>query len=347
MADSVATPSGERSVTEVARIAATAFDHMNRHGVAPTPANYLLWYTYSEGSRSDVKKSIDRVIAEGKPITEEKCRELHDKFFGFEKDNSAMLEIGAAIEAAVSGALDTVSTAGKDAADYGEALQDAAGTMAKNRSPEAMAKVMQQMILRTNEMVSRNKELENALGASTAEISQLKTSLDEVRTEATTDALTGVPNRKRFDSFLADAMRNKTKNGLCLLMMDIDHFKKFNDTHGHQMGDKVLKLVAKTIEQNVREGDLPARYGGEEFSVVLPNTDLTTAEEIGDRIREAVAKKRIIQRSSGVALGQITLSVGGAAFQSGEEIQDLIERADSCLYDAKRSGRNRVVMEKI
>ena len=128
-------------------------------------------------------------------------------------------------------------------------------------------------------------------------------------------------------------------------MVDIDFFKKFNDNYGHQLGDQVLKLVAKTLTTSVREGDLPARYGGEEFSVVLPNADLEVAREIAERIRKRVGVKKIVKRSTGEDLGNITMSLGIARYDIGESMQELIKRADEALYAAKRTGRNRVLTE--
>lgn len=128
-------------------------------------------------------------------------------------------------------------------------------------------------------------------------------------------------------------------------MVDIDHFKRFNDTHGHQVGDQVLRLVAKTLTDCVRAGDLPARYGGEEFAVVLPKTGIQVARPIAERIRTTLAARKIIRRNTGEGLGGITISIGAALYHPGETPAALVARADSALYAAKRQGRNRLVVE--
>ena len=132
---------------------------------------------------------------------------------------------------------------------------------------------------------------------------------------------------------------------LCLMLLDIDYFKNFNDTYGHQTGDQVLRLVAMTLKSNIKGKDLAARYGGEEFVAVLPSTDLDGAVIVAENIRKAIQAKELLKRSTNEKLGRITASFGVAAFTPQDNAMSLIERADRCLYAAKRAGRNRVVSE--
>ena len=129
------------------------------------------------------------------------------------------------------------------------------------------------------------------------------------------------------------------------MLADIDHFKTFNDTFGHLIGDQVLRLVALALKDNVKGRDIAARYGGEEFAVILPETSLRQATTVGEHIRRAVMGKELMKRSTGENLGRITVSVGVASLHRGESVAALIERADNCLYAAKRNGRNRVICE--
>jgi diguanylate cyclase len=128
-------------------------------------------------------------------------------------------------------------------------------------------------------------------------------------------------------------------------LTDIDHFKAFNDSYGHLTGDQVIRYVAMTVKQNVKGLDTAARFGGEEFAVVLPNTVLRSAITVAEHIRRAVMNKEVMRRSTGEHLGRVTISVGVAALRAGDTAQTLIERADNCLYAAKRGGRNKVVSE--
>jgi diguanylate cyclase len=132
---------------------------------------------------------------------------------------------------------------------------------------------------------------------------------------------------------------------LCLVMIDIDHFKRFNDTYGHPMGDQVLRLVARVIADNVKGRDTPARYGGEEFAVILPNTSLADAATVAEQLRRAVSKRRVTRRDTMQDLGSVTMSLGVSQFRPGEQLQHFIDRADAALYQAKRAGRDRVLSE--
>jgi diguanylate cyclase len=183
--------------------------------------------------------------------------------------------------------------------------------------------------------------------ASKNEINQLQENLEAVRHESLTDPLTTLANRKFFDQMLEKAIEESRKadEPLTLMLTDIDHFKKFNDTFGHLTGDQVLRLVAIAVKQNVKGQDLAARYGGEEFAIVLPKTALRQALAVADHIRRAVMAKELMKRSTGEHLGRVTISVGVATLHGNETSQALIERADACLYAAKRTGRNKVVCE--
>jgi two-component system cell cycle response regulator len=167
---------------------------------------------------------------------------------------------------------------------------------------------------------------------------QLKALNQKLQSLAVTDGLTGLHNHRAFQDYLEEqfqtAMRNKQP--LALILMDVDHFKQYNDTYGHQAGDEVLRQVAQILQANVREGDFVARYGGEEFVIVLPRTDLESAVAVAERLRRAV-------ESAEWHLRPITGSFGVACIRPDMETrQELIEAADQALYQAKKNGRNRV-----
>ncbi len=163
----------------------------------------------------------------------------------------------------------------------------------------------------------------------------------DAEARASTDALTGLPNRHYFDEYVAlMARRRRSGDAVGVLMVDIDKFKVLNDTHGHGVGDEVLRAVAAAIVTAVREDDVPARFGGEEFVVLLRNPDAGVAVEVGERIRAAV--RGLDLRQHGVR--GVSVSVGVAvATQSDESIEELIATADRAMYRAKRGGRDRVV----
>lgn len=154
------------------------------------------------------------------------------------------------------------------------------------------------------------------------------------------DELTGLPGRRALMQYLGDI-----QGRYALAMVDVDHFKKFNDSYGHSVGDQVLRLVARAVRERLRQKDLPARYGGEELIAILPQADLETCAAIAERIRSSIAECQFTRRSTGEILPRITVSIGVGQFQLGESMSDVIDRCDRALYLAKKFGRNRVVTE--
>jgi diguanylate cyclase len=210
-----------------------------------------------------------------------------------------------------------------------------------------MKALAERLLAETRRMQHTNRDLEHKLDASREDIAALQRDLDDVRRESMLDPLTKIANRKSFDEGIEVAIGEADANDapLCLLIIDIDHFKNFNDTYGHQTGDQVLRLVAMTLKSNIKGQDLAARYGGEEFVAILPFTDLSGAVIVAENIRRAIQAKELLKRSTNEKLGRITASFGVAAYRPGDTPMALIERADRCLYAAKHAGRNRVISE--
>jgi len=158
--------------------------------------------------------------------------------------------------------------------------------------------------------------------------------------ENSTDPLTGVANRRQLDKYLSQVLGKSTP--LSLVMLDIDHFKKVNDTYSHQVGDEVLQHFARTVQKAIRPGDFLARYGGEEFTLILCSTNIESAAAVAERVRHAIESTTAITSAGQV---KITSSQGVAEFRPGDTAKDLRERADAALYRAKENGRNQVVKE--
>ena len=155
-------------------------------------------------------------------------------------------------------------------------------------------------------------------------------------------------NRRVLDEHLTRLWSQAVhdERSVAILLIDVDHFKSFNDCYGHQAGDECLRAVAVSLSQCARRPlDFVARYGGEEFAIVLPNTVLRSAITVADHIRRAVMTKELMKRSTGEHLGRVTISIGVATLRQNDTPQTLIERADGCLYAAKHHGRNRVMCE--
>ncbi len=242
--------------------------------------------------------------------------------------------------------VEVLQTANTDTTAYNNALTDFSAKIVADGGIGAPV-LIAQLLQKTYETQEQNGRLRDELELSCREIDKLRENLEIVRHEAATDGLTNVGNRKYFDVKLSEMTDKAMKIGdpLCLLMFDVDHFKAFNDAHGHQTGDQVLRLVARTLKESVKGRDVVARYGGEEFAVILSGIGLQDAIKIGDGIRKLVAQRRIIRKNTGEVIDAITISVGVALHRPGEPLNALIERSDAALYKAKNSGRNRVLPE--
>lgn len=172
---------------------------------------------------------------------------------------------------------------------------------------------------------------------------QSRERLDRIEQEAATDALTGLANRKRLDEVLATLASARSGLPFSLVMLDVDKFKTYNDTHGHPMGDVVLTKLATLLQAQVRKGDLAARYGGEEFVLVLPNCDAADAKKIAENLRARVESENFPKAESQPG-GRLTATLGVATFNGNETIEQLLERADQAMYRGKSAGRNVVVV---
>jgi diguanylate cyclase len=325
----------------------SAMKRMHEIELPPTPNNYTIWYVYHSGGAPDLKRDIDELIERNERITNELALEIYDRYFGLVSESETIRETGQSLERAIERLMGFVEEAGAGNAEYGEALQTFSGQLGDDSSAADVRSIVASILAETKKMSDRQDKLQSDLVASTQEVATLRETIHSARREALTDSLTGVANRKAFDEAIHAMSVEAEQDGipLSLLMLDIDHFKRFNDTYGHQLGDQVLRLVARTFTECIKGRDMAARYGGEEFAILLPSTGLTNAVKLADNIRDTVSKKRIVNRQTGQSLGQITLSAGVSLFRSGEQPSDFIRRADEALYTAKRGGRNRVVHE--
>jgi len=325
-----------------------AFAWMAQRNISPTPENFELAYNFVGGEHSELKRTIEALIGNGCKFDASVMTILHQRYFRSPKDEDAMAELGEKITAELDSVLQLLETAGRDHSAYGQTLSKASGELGHAKLGEnAIKGLIDQVIGATRAMEARSKTLELQLQTSSREVTDLRDRLESVRKESLTDQLTGIPNRKAFDTELHDSIERAIETGepLSLIMCDIDHCKNFNDTWGHQTGDQVLRLVANCLSENVKGRDTAARYGGEEFVVILPQTGLSGAVNLANQIRNKVESKKLVKKSTGDILGVITISAGVTQYDLNESPDDFVRRVDACLYAAKRGGRNRVVSE--
>ncbi|HLT02003.1 MAG TPA: GGDEF domain-containing protein [Geminicoccaceae bacterium] len=334
------------SIEQARRLAETALAVMARFGIAPTPNNYMIWYSHCSGCYPELSRRIAALEARGDGFSDEILAELHEQFFGTGRQVRLLNETCERIETTMAHLLSLVAGMTRDAGGYGDQLARFGDALEGHAQVDDLKDLIDQMLSATRRMQQRAEQLEAQLGQSARQIEFLRTDLASAQREANTDSLTGIANRKYFDHELYAAAEEAMATGqpLCLLLADIDHFKQFNDTFGHQIGDQVLRLVAQVLTRSIKGRDLAARYGGEEFAIILPQTDLDGAYTLAEQIRATVAGNRIRSKPDGADLGRITMSIGCARYIPEEPLTDLIQRADDALYRAKRAGRNRVLV---
>lgn len=206
---------------------------------------------------------------------------------------------------------------------------------------------IESLILSTRCEIARKAKLELRLRDSAREIRNLRDVLEATRVEANRDPLTGLSNRRHFDETLQKCFEVTKANGnpLALVIADVDFFKRFNDNHGHAVGDQILRLVARTMTEQKVDRAVITRFGGEEFAIILPDACLYDGIRYAEAVRQALLKRDLIIRSTNTKLGRITISSGVAAYRLGDTPISLIERADQALLLAKHTGRNRTVTQ--
>jgi diguanylate cyclase len=311
------------------------------------PRNYEIWYVYATGYNPPLNKIINETLARSGRLTEADLEHIYETYLSHLKTTDRIDKVGARVIGEVDDVMMLLTEALRVSSSYDASLSGASRELSGAGSKEQLKAIVETLTKSTHDMRETNKALEQRLLLSKNEIGNLQKSLEAIRAESLTDPLTGLGNRKYFDRMLDIEVQAALVTGapLSLLMFDIDHFKSFNDSYGHLTGDQVLRLVGLSLKQTIKGQDITARYGGEEFAVVLPNTALRQALTVADHIRRAVMAKELKKKSTGEMLGRVTISVGVSMLKPGDTSDSLIERADACLYAAKRGGRNRVVCE--
>lgn len=327
------------------KIAGRALERLDKEDLAATPENYELWYVYYAESNAEVVHALETLEAAGGRIAQEDCREIYQRYLSQSRENETVRTAGDKIQQTIKGMSGTVTSVQTATSRYNVTLEGMKERIAKGDvRPEDMENILGSIMMGTQDMMAHNQKLERELSKSSQVMDELRRDLEIVRREAFTDGLTGLGNRKAFDAEIERILVETAATGqaFTLVLMDIDHFKGFNDNFGHQVGDQVLRLVARTLTDGIKGRDFAARYGGEEFAIILPETNLNGGMKVGDILRLAVANKDLVNRATGEKLGRITLSGGVAEHIPGESIDSLISRSDAALYTAKHNGRNQI-----
>jgi len=322
-----------------------AFAYLKQLQTPPVPRNYELFFTYAAGYDNELNDAIRDAVFAHASLPEDEVERLLTAHFPQHRLNQKVGEVGAQVAAELNQVIDTIHTASRSSEDFGHSLEQMAEELERIATPAQLKGVVDSLHKVTQQMAENSRTLAKRAVTSKTLIQGLHHVLEMVRADSLTDGLTGVANRRRFDQVLEIETAEAAKSGdpLCLALADVDHFKRFNDTFGHQTGDQVLRVVAQTLKTNIKGGDHLSRYGGEEFALLLPRTALADAVKLADKLRGIIKARELVQISS--ELSKLTLSVGIAVYQPGESLQAFVQRADRCLYAAKQAGRDRVEPE--
>ncbi|MBN8544245.1 MAG: GGDEF domain-containing protein [Alphaproteobacteria bacterium] len=329
--------------------ASQAVEMMRARNISPTAKNYAVFYAYASGQPAELVRDINKAIEQQLPLSEDALSNLYHQHVA-EGQSRVVQDTTASTRKLLSDMLQTMLQFTGATQEVGQQVQARVAKLSAAPSEEELRAIAGEIVAGAQNLKASGDSVSAKLAASQKEIISLRENLAKATSESERDFLTGTYNRKAFDKRLLESMGEaKEKNAsLVLMMLDVDHFKKFNDTYGHLIGDEVLKIVAKTLTDSVKGMDTVARYGGEEFAVILPKTPIGGGMIVGDAIRKAIASRELKRKDTGANYGQITISVGVAAYRPDQDTPDsLIKRADEALYRSKNAGRNRVTQEHL
>ena len=333
--------------TQAAEYLRKAVPLMVKHNIPPNPLNYALWYTYVSDRVPELNSQLNKTLKTYGTcpgmLGEQLFREhmIQDEIKGSEDVQASLISL-------INNLHEHADEASRQTADYSKVLDDSLDSLHEAESGDAslpLESIIQVLSTRTKSMSETTRRFQARMSEAEAEIQSLKDELNKSRQDARVDPLTGLFNRRAFDtelSLLVEAGQNDITSSFMIL--DIDHFKRFNDTYGHLMGDKVLQYVGKLLKEVCQEPMLPVRFGGEEFAVLMPGTEQNDAAIIAEQLREKIQAIRIKQKKSGEVISSITASFGVAQLVPWESTEQLVERADKALYAAKNGGRNQVLL---
>lgn len=326
---------------ELLRIVLT---HMGQHDAAFNPLTYTVWFEYVAGMNAKLNRALDQLLRSRPRLTDADVHGLYQAHIA-EVDPQAMHRIGSELHQVMATLASAADSTGSNAGQFGVQLQSlAAGLQSLND------KLTTPMVLQAIESTARMRDsaqaLESEVKGSQSEIQRLQSELARVRDESLIDTLTQVFNRRGFDDKLAHMLAQPLAEGCAhgLIMFDIDHFKKVNDTHGHVMGDRVLQAVGQVFKSCVASGSATsvARYGGEEFAILMPASTPDDCLKQAELVRLRTQALKIRDRRTQTVVLTVTLSAGLAWHQAGDDARSLTARADAALYRSKQEGRNRV-----
>jgi len=324
----------------------TVLPLMSRHAAGYHPISYTVWYEYARDEKGALRQSVDEVLKRQERLTVPITYSLYTKFL-VEPAERALLTARSGLMDLVEQVKQAVHQVDQDTSGFDERLNAFQRDVAAADSIDDLGSHVSSMLEETQRVSEGIGKINTQLDQSKDQVRHLTDELNRLREEAQTDALSGLLNRRGFDLELQRLalLAAKGNDVPALIMLDIDHFKKINDTYGHPLGDRVIAAVGRVIRESVAGAGVAARYGGEEFAVFLPRATSAVVEALANLIRTRIEQGKISRRQGEVPIGGVTISAGIAIWNRADDGASLIERADRALYASKQNGRNRVTID--
>ncbi|HEV2285064.1 MAG TPA: GGDEF domain-containing protein [Steroidobacteraceae bacterium] len=316
---------------------------MARQSAALHPISYTLWYEHVAGINPPLSAVLEASLAGKLPLGEDDVYDLHARFV-VARDMEVLERLQHKLRQVLEEAAQTAAVALEDSGQFEAALRDTRSRLTGAVSLETVHAIIAELARETNRMQSATEAVHQRLESRAREVEVLTRQLEQAKSEALLDPLTGLKNRRGFEVAVSELGRAAFKDA-ALVLADIDHFKEINDKHGHLLGDKILRAIGATLQSNIKGRDIAARPGGDEFAILLQQTPLAGARALAEQIRAAVAAGRIRRADSKEQPGSVTLSIGVAVGGAEDTLESMLARADAALYAAKRAGRNRVSVD--
>ena len=317
---------------------------MNKRNIASTPSNYAIWYEYAIGENKKLVAAIKDLDTQKTIFTPEVLNRLYNEYIS-DAHEAAVNKLSKSVKQVIHDFLNKVCAEGQGLSNYAQTLASFCYQMENVNHLDDIKELIYHLVNETKKREEATQSMQTSLENMALDMKKLRIEVAKINSETSTDSLTKVNNRRAFDIELEGLISISTDDSkpLCLIMVNIDHFKKFNDTFSHSVGDKVLRFVASLIKNNIKGSDSVARYGGEQFAILLPETSFEGALKLAEIIREKLAKQTLSDSAEKKELGTITASFGVSTYKYGGSSEQLIVNAESALRDAKNTGRNKVI----
>ncbi len=317
---------------------------MNKRNIATTPNNYAIWYEYIIGDNPELSKAIKELDTKRTTYTTEILQALYEKYIS-DAHEAAVNKLSNSIKEIIHNFLNKVNKEGQGLTDYAQTLSSFSEKMENTSDINDIKSLIGHLLNETKKRESATQSMQTSLESMALEMKKLRAEVSKLNSEATTDSLTKVNNRRAFDMEIENFISSSKaeKKPLCLLLIDLDDFKRFNTQFGHTIGDKILRFVATLLKNNIKGCDSVSRFAGEQFAVLLPETSYEGAYIVAENIRERLSKQTLSDSAEKIELGTVTASIGVAAYKYGDSTEQLIRKADKFMHEAKREGKNKVM----